>query len=163
MIISTPDFCDEYGDAVQVAAPIFNHYGLIRRFGGKVVTVKCFEDNSKVAELVASEGHGQILVVDGGASSRRSLLGDMLVAKAVKNNWGGIVIYGYIRDIEDINEMNMAVMALGPIPRKTQKRGEGQVNIPLQFAGLTISPGDYLYADASGVIVSEKSLIPGKG
>lgn len=159
MKISTPDFCDEYGDGVQVAEPVFKHYGPIRRFGGEVVTVKCFEDNSKVAELVGTEGNGRILVVDGGASPRRSLLGDMLVAKAVKNNWGGIVIYGYIRDVEDIAEMNMGVMALGTIPRKTEKRGEGQVDIPLQFAGLTINPGNYLYADATGVIVSEKSLV----
>ncbi len=158
MKISTPDLCDEHGDAVQVVAPVFNHYGPIRRFGGEVVTVKCFEDNSKVAELVATEGKGKVLVVDGGASPRRSLLGDMLVAKAVKNNWAGIVIYGYIRDIEDIAEMDMGVMALGTIPRKTEKRGEGQINIPLQFAGVTVNPGDYLYADGTGIIIAKESL-----
>lgn len=161
MTISTPDLCDEYGDAVQVLEPIFNHYGHIRRFGGEVVTVKCFEDNSKVGELLGTEGKGRVLVVDGGAFSRRSLLGDMLVAKAVSNGWSGIVIYGYIRDIEDISEMEMGVMAIGTIPRKTEKRGEGQVNIPLHFAGVTISPGDYLYADGTGVVIASEALVGG--
>ena len=159
MHISTPDLCDEHGDAVQVVDPIFKHYGPVRRFGGEVVTVKCFEDNSKVGELVATEGKGRILVVDGGGSPRRSLLGDMLVAKAVKNGWGGIVIYGHIRDIEDIAEMDMGVMAIGTIPRKTEKRGEGQVDIPLTFAGVTVKPGDYLYADGTGIVIATKALI----
>ena len=159
MHISTPDLCDEHGDAVQVVDPIFKHYGLVRRFGGEVVTVKCFEDNSKVRELVGSEGKGRILVVDGGGSPRRSLLGDMLVSDAVKNGWSGIVIYGHIRDVEVIAEMDMGVMAIGTIPRKTEKRGEGQVDIPLRFAGVTVNPGDYLYADGTGIVISAKALI----
>ena len=159
MLISTPDFCDEYGDAVQVLDPVFKHYGSVRRFGGEVVTVKCFEDNSRVAELVATDGKGCVLVVDGGASPRRSLLGDMLAAKAVNNNWAGIVIYGYIRDVEDIATMELGVVALGAIPRKTEKRGEGRVNVPLQFAGVLIKSGDYIYADGSGVVVSAAALV----
>lgn len=158
MIISTPDLCDQYGDAVQVLEPLFRHYGQLRQFGGKVATVKCFEDNSKVGELLSADGDGRILVVDGGASSRRSLLGDRLVAKAQQNNWAGILIYGFLRDVEDIAEMPMAVMAMGSIPRKTDKRGEGRVNIPVRFAGVTISPGDYIYADASGIILAKESI-----
>lgn len=158
MIISTPDLCDQYGDAVQVLEPLFRHYGQLRHFGGKVATVKCFEDNSKVGELLSADGDGRILVVDGGASSRRSLLGDRLVAKAQQNNWAGILIYGFLRDVEDIAEMPMAVMAMGSIPRKTDKRGEGRVNIPVRFAGVTISPGDYIYADASGIILAKESI-----
>ncbi len=159
MPISTPDLCDEHGDAVVVADPIFNHYGGVRRFGGQVVTVKCFEDNSRVAEMVKMPGKGKVLVVDGGASPRRSLLGDNLVGAAVQNEWSGIVIYGHIRDIEDIGEMQMGVMALGTIPRKTEKRGLGDVDIPLQFAGVSVKPGDYIYADGSGVIFSKTQLI----
>lgn len=159
MTISTPDLCDEFGDEVQVAEPIFQHYGGVRQFGGEVVTVKCFEDNSKVGELVKTAGNGKVLVVDGGASPRRSLLGDMLVAHARDNQWAGIVIYGYIRDVEEIEPMPVGVMALGTIPRKTEKRGLGDVNIPIQIAGLTIKPGQYLYADGTGVIVADKSLI----
>ena len=158
MIISTPDLCDQYGDAVQVLEPIFQHYGGLRQFGGKVVTVKCFEDNSKVGEMLSADGEGRVLVVDGGASSRRSLLGDRLVAKAQQSNWAGIVIYGFLRDVEDIANMPMGVMAMGSIPRKTDKRGEGRANVPVQLAGVTIKPGDYLYADGSGVILAEQPL-----
>jgi regulator of ribonuclease activity A len=159
MTISTPDLCDEYGDAVQVAEPVFSHYGGLRQFGGEVVTVKCFEDNSKIGEMLRAEGKGRILVVDGGASPRRSLLGDKLVALAQENNWQGIVIYGAIRDVEEIAAMPVGVMALYTIPRKTEKRGVGQVNVALQMAGLSIKSGDYLYADGSGVIVADKSLL----
>ena len=159
MTISTPDLCDEYGDAVQVAEPVFNHYGAVRQFGGEVVTVKCFEDNSKVGEMLRADGNGRILVVDGGASCRRSLLGDKLVTLALENDWRGIVIYGYIRDVEQIEAMPVGVVALGTIPRKTEKRGVGQVNVPVQMAGLTIRPGQYIYADGSGVIVADQALL----
>lgn len=159
MKISTPDLCDEHGDSVQVAAPVFQHYGGVRQFGGAIATVKCFEDNSKVGEMLKADGKGRVLLVDGGASPRRSLLGDKLVTQAVENNWSGIIIYGYIRDVEEISEMNIGVMAMGTIPRKTSKRGEGRVNISLDVAGLKAKPGNFIYADGSGVILSEESLL----
>lgn len=159
MTISTPDLCDEHGEDVQVADPIFRHFGAVHQFGGEVVTVKCFEDNSKVGEMLRADGGGRILVVDGGGSPRRSLLGDKLVSLALDNQWRGIVIYGYIRDVEQIAAMPVGVVAMGAIPRKTEKRGVGQVNVPLKMAGLTIKPGDYIYADGSGVIVSENALV----
>lgn len=159
MTISTPDLCDEYGDEVQVAEPIFKHYGGVRQFGGEIVTVKCFEDNSKVGELVKTPGEGRVLVVDGGASPRRSLLGDMLVSHAQANQWSGIVIYGYIRDVEEIAPMPIGVVALGAIPRKTEKRGLGDVNVPLKIAGLNIVPGHYIYVDETGVIVADRALV----
>lgn len=158
MTISTPDLCDEYGDSIQVAEPVFKHYGALRQFGGEVVTVKCFEDNSKVGEILRTPGKGLILVVDGDGSSRRSLLGDQLVSHAVQNRWSGIVIYGYIRDVEEIETMQIGVMALGVIPRKTEKKGVGEVDIAIECAGLKIKPGDYLYADRSGVVVSDRAL-----
>lgn len=158
MTISTPDLCDEYGDAVQVAEPVFKHFGGVRQFGGEAVTVKCFEDNSKIGEMLRAKGEGRILVVDGGASPRRSLLGDKLVSLAQQNNWRGIVIYGYIRDVEQIAEMPVGVVALGTIPRKTEKRGVGQVNVSVQIAGLKINPSNYIYVDETGVIVSEQAL-----
>ena len=159
MKISTPDLCDEHGDDVQVAAPVFQHYGGVRQFSGAIATVKCFEDNSKIGEMLKADGNGRVLLVDGGASPRRSLLGDKLVAQAVENNWAGIIVYGYIRDVEDIENMPVGVMAMGSVPRKTSKRGEGRVNISLDMAGLKAKPGDFIYADRSGVILSGKALI----
>lgn len=156
--ISTPDLCDAYGDNVQVADPIFRHYGGIENFYGEIATVKCFEDNSKVGESLRCKGDGKVLVVDGGASIRRSLLGDKLVRMALDNGWKGIIVYGYIRDLEDIAAMDIGVMAMGSIPRKTEKRGEGRTGVNLQFAGLSCKPGNYVYADRTGIIVSSEAL-----
>ena len=156
--ISTPDLCDAYGDKVQVAEPVFRHYGGSENFFGEIATVKCFEDNSKVGESLRTNGEGKVLVVDGGASPRRSLLGDKLARMALDNGWKGIIVYGYIRDLEEIAEMDIGVMALGSIPRKTEKRGEGRTGVNLQFAGLNVQAGSFIYADRTGVIVAEESL-----
>ncbi len=156
--ISTPDLCDAYGDSVQVADPVFRHFGGIDNFHGEIATVKCFEDNSKVGESLRTNGDGKVLVVDGGASPRRSLLGDKLVRMAMDNGWKGIIVYGYIRDLEDIADMDIGVLALGSIPRKTEKRGEGRTGINLQFAGLSVQPGNFIYADRTGLIVAEEAL-----
>lgn len=158
-LISTPDLCDDHGDAVKVLEPLFQHYGGAKRFGGEVVTIKCFEDNSLVAETVKTPGEGRVLVVDGGASPRRSLLGDNLARAAQDNGWAGILIYGYLRDVEDIADMDIGVMAMGSIPRKTEKRGLGDKNVALNFAGVDIVPGNFLYADGTGVIVAETKLV----
>lgn len=156
--ISTPDLCDAYGDDVQVADPIFRHFGGIENFYGEIATVKCFEDNSKVGESLRCKGEGKVLVVDGGGSLRRSLLGDKLARMALDNGWKGIIVYGCIRDLEDIADMTIGVMAMGSIPRKTEKRGEGRTGVPLQFAGLSCKPGNFIYADKTGIIVSKEAL-----
>ncbi|MBD2859989.1 ribonuclease E activity regulator RraA [Spongiibacter sp. KMU-158] len=159
MSISTPDLCDEHGDAVNVLELPLRHYGGHKNFHGEVVTIKCFEDNSLVADTVKTPGHGRVLVVDGGGSARRSLLGDNLARAAADNGWAGIVIYGYLRDVEEISPMPLGVMALGSVPRKTEKRGEGQAGIALEFGSCTIDAGNYLYADKTGVIISRKNLL----
>ncbi len=159
MPISTPDLCDEHGGDVRVLELPLRHYGATHNFAGQVVTIKCFEDNSLVAEQVKQPGNGRVLVVDGGGSPRRSLLGDNLAGAAVKNGWSGIIIYGYLRDVEEIAPMALGVLALGSVPRKTEKRNEGQLNVALHFGGIDIHAGDYAYADETGVIFSSKALV----
>ena len=117
--IITPDLCDEFPE-VQVVEPGFNNYGGVRQFGGEIVTVKCFEDNSVVKEQVGLPGNGRVMVVDGGASKRNALLGDMLAEKAAENGWAGLIIYGCIRDVDEIGQTNLGVQALGTVPRKTE-------------------------------------------
>ncbi|MBW2940776.1 ribonuclease E activity regulator RraA [Zhongshania aquimaris] len=156
--VSTPDLCDEHGDKVRVIEGQFRHYGGKQNFSGQIATIKCFEDNSKVAERVKEAGNGRVLVIDGGASPRRSLLGDNLAKAAVDNGWAGIVIYGYLRDVEEIAPMPIGIMALGSVPRKTEKLGDGRCDVQIEFGGSIIRPGEYLYADLSGIIVSEKAL-----
>ena len=158
MTFSVCDLCDLHEDTIQVAESIFRDYGGLTVFGGEVVTIKCFEDNSRVKELVATPGNGNVLVVDGGGSLRRSLLGDQLAANAVENGWSGLIINAAIRDVEVIGDLKIGVKALNSIPLKTEKRGLGDLDIPVSFAGVNFSPGDYVYADSNGLIVSSVKL-----
>ncbi|MDX1458576.1 MAG: ribonuclease E activity regulator RraA [Marinobacter sp.] len=157
MPIVTPDLCDDYPE-VQVVEPGFRNFGGVDAFGGEVVTVKCFEDNSVVKEQVGLPGNGRVMVVDGGGSKRNALLGDMLAEKAASNGWAGLIIYGCIRDVDVIGQTKLGVQALGTHPRKTDKRGIGDLNVPVTFGGVTFKPGQYVYADNNGIVVSEKPL-----
>ena len=162
IIISTPDLCDQFDQQVDVAQPLFKHFGANSQGFGQITTVTCFEDNSLVAEQVKLPGHGGVLVVDGGASMRYSLLGDQLAAAAVDNAWSAILINGCVRDVELISSMPLVVMALASIPKKTVKAGQGELNLPVTFAGITFTPGAYLYADQTGLLVSDVDLLDTK-
>jgi len=158
MSYSVPDICDDFIDEISVLEPLFSNFGGKRRFSGEVVTIKCFEDNSLVRDAVRSEGRGRVLVVDGGGSLRRALLGDMLAASAAENGWQGLLINGCVRDVEILETIDLGVKALNSHPVKTDKRGEGQLDINVTFAGATIQPGHYLYADANGAVVAVRNL-----
>jgi regulator of ribonuclease activity A len=137
---------------------MLRNYGGRKQFGGAIVTVKCFEDNSCVKQLAGTPGEGRVLVVDGGGSMRRACLGDMLAEKASSNGWSGIIIYGCIRDVDEIRATDIGVQALGVHPVKTEKKNIGEINVPVTFGGLTFIPGEYLYADNNGVVVSAERL-----
>jgi regulator of ribonuclease activity A len=156
--ISTPDLSDEHGDVRAIELALFN-YGGRQSFGGEVVTIKCHEDNSLVKAAVAEPGAGRVIVVDGGGSRRRALLGDMLAEQAASNGWAGLIIFGVIRDVDQIRETDLGVQALGTCPLKTEKLGVGQRDLMLAFGGVEISPGDFAYADNNGVIVSKRRLL----
>ena len=151
---ATTDLCDAHADAVQACEPVFQAYGARRAFGGPVSTVRCFEDNSRVKEAVESPGEGRVLVVDGGGSRRCALLGGNLGSAAVKNGWVGVIIHGCIRDSAELDRMDLGIRALGTMPRRSEKRGEGERDVPVRFVGATFRPGDFVYADEDGVVVS---------
>ena len=154
----TPDLCDAYPDLVQVLEPMFSNFGGRDSFGGQIVTIKCFEDNSLVKEQVELDGKGKVLVVDGGGSLRCALLGDMLAEKAAKNGWEGLVIYGCVRDVDVLIQTDVGVQALASHPKKSNKRGIGELDVPVTFAGVTFRSGEYVYADNNGVLVSPSPL-----
>ena len=159
MTFKTADLCDEYSEKLQIASPGLRDFGGRDTFHGEIVTLKLFEDNSLVREMVACDGKGRVLVVDGGASMRCAVLGDMLAEKAVESGWSGLVINACIRDSADIGAMDIGVKALGIHPLKTEKKGIGDKNIPVRFFDVTFRPGDYLYADRDGVVVSATKLL----
>ncbi|MGB2359754.1 MAG: ribonuclease E activity regulator RraA [Porticoccaceae bacterium] len=154
----TPDLCDQYPELVRVVEPMLSNFGGREQFYGQIVTVKCFEDNSLVKQLVGTPGHGRVIVVDAGGSLRRACLGDMLAEQAANNGWSGLVIYGCIRDVDQIMATDIGVQALGVHPMKTEKRGLGDLDIAVSFGGVTFNPGEYLYADNNGVLVSAQPL-----
>ena len=160
--ISTCDLCDVHkGDesgAFRVLPPVFQHYGGKEAFSGPVATVKCFEDNSLVKAAIETPGQGRVLVVDGGGSLRRALVGGNVAATAAQNGWAGIVVYGAVRDVAELRETPMGLRALALIPLPTEKRGEGQSEVPVQVAGVWVRPGDWLYADADGIVVGARPL-----
>ncbi len=156
--LSTPDLSDAAPEAVAIELPFIN-YGQVRQFRGRAVTIKCHEDNSLVKQCVEEAGQGRVIVVDGGGSLRRALLGDQLAEKAAANGWSGLIINGAVRDVDEIGRTALGVQALGSCPLKTEKLGAGQRDIDVHFGGAVIAPGDYIYADNNGVLVSKRALI----
>lgn len=164
-ITSTCDLCDIHktaaDDSFRVLPPVFQAYGQRARFAGPVSTVKCFEDNSMVKAALESPGTvdtahgpmGRVLVVEGGASMRRALVGGNLGAAAVKNGWAGIVVNGCVRDLAELNQCDIGIRALAAHPMPTEKRGEGQRDLPVLVQGVWIRPGDWLVADEDGIVV----------
>ncbi len=155
---SVPDICDDFFDEITVLEPLFADYGGKSKFSGEVVTIKCFEDNSLVRDAVKTEGRGRVLVVDGGGSLRHALLGDLLAAAAAENGWQGLLINGCVRDLEILETIDLGVKALNCYPVKTEKRGEGRLDVNVSFAGARIQPGQFLYSDTNGVVVAFRKL-----
>jgi regulator of ribonuclease activity A len=161
---STCDLSDTYGEQARVIDAALRHFGGKRRFSGPVATVKCFEDNSRVRELVAAPGDGRVLLVDGGGSTRYALLGDMLGREALANGWAGVVVNGCVRDTSVLETLRFGVMALGAVPRRSHKNNEGTVGVPVEIAETVCRPGDLLFADDDGVVLIDPAVFePGSG
>lgn len=158
MTFKTADLCDDHADQIRVVEPGFSDFGGNTVFYGPISTIKCYEDNSKVRQQLSTPGNGRVLVVDAGGSKRCAMLGDILADKGVQNGWAGVVMYGLIRDSHDISQMPIGVKALGTHPMKSEKKDIGDVDVTVKFAGVTFQPGEYLYADHDGIIVSANAL-----
>lgn len=159
MSFKTADLCDEFWEEVQVATPLLLDFGGVATFSGPIVTVDVFEDNSLVREMLESAGEGRVLVVDGGGSLQRALLGDRLAALAADNGWSGVIIHGCVRDVAELANVRIGVKALAAVPLASHKRGRGSSGGPLHFAGITFRPNHYLYADRDGIITAPRDLM----
>jgi regulator of ribonuclease activity A len=167
---ATCDLCDAHKndspDVFRVLPPVFSDYGARRVFCGPVTTVKCFEDNSLVKAAVDSSGFvetpegriGKVLVVDGAGSLRRALLGGNLGAAAARNGWAGVVIDGCVRDVAELATLEVGIRALASMPMPTEKQNQGLKDLPVQIQGVWVQPGDWLYADVDGMVVSTTRL-----
>lgn len=168
---ATCDLCDVHkGDSTgdfRVLPPAFKDFGAVKKFAGPVVTVKCFEDNTLVKAAVDSIGYldtpqgrvGQVLVVDGGGSLRKALLGGNLGAAAARNGWAGVVIDGCVRDTAELASHAVGIRALAAMPLPTEKRQQGHADVAVQVQGVWVRPGDWLYADEDGIVLASKALV----
>ena len=153
MALSTCDLSDEHGENARIPAPVFRDFGGRTAFHGRAVTVKCFEDNSRVKDLLATPGHGRVLVVDGGGSTRCALMGDMIAKDAVANGWSGIVVFGCVRDTAVLARLDIGIKAIGTSPKRSTRRGEGTAHIAIDLAGIAVADGDVIVADGDGIVV----------
>ena len=158
---ATCDLCDSHKNdsdgAFRVLPPVFRDFGGRRRFAGPISTVKCFEDNTLVKAALDEPGQGRVLVVDGGASLRRALVGGNLGAAAARNGWAGVLVDGAVRDVAELAALDVGIRALAPMPLPTEKRNEGQRDVPVVIQGVIVRPGDWLYADEDGIVVMPHS------
>ena len=164
MTFATTDICDDHPQLLEdgrlaILPPVYRHFGQRARFCGRVTTLKVFEDNSLVRSTLEAPGNGNVLVVDGGASLRCALVGGQLALLAQDNGWAGIVVDGCVRDTDEINACDVGVRALAAHPKKSTKNGVGERNVRVFVSGIAVNPGDWIYADADGVLVAQQKLV----
>ena len=158
MKYDTSELCDIYQEDVNVVEPLFSNFGGRASFGGQIITVKCFEDNGLLYDLLEQNGRGRVLVVDGGGSVRRALVDAELARLAVQNEWEGLGIYGAVRQVDDLEELDIGIQAMAAIPVGAAGEGIGESDVRVNFGGVTFFSGDHLYADNTGIILSEDPL-----
>ena len=150
--MSTADLLDEHPDALVCGLPLVQ-FGGVTAFEGPVATIRCHEDNVLLKQRVSEPGLGRVLVVDGGGSHRVALLGDMVAGLAAANGWAGLVINGCVRDVAVLRHLPIGIKALGSTPRPSGKEGAGEIDVPVEIGGITVSPGARLASDDDGIVV----------
>jgi len=158
MEYNTSELCDLFADSVDVVDPIFASFGGRYSFGGEITTVKCFEDRGLIDRVLAQPGAGKVLLIDGGGSSRRALFDASSAQVAIDNDWEGVVIYGSVREVDSLAELDIGVLAVAAIPVNAECESVGEVDLPVNFGGVTFLPEDHLYADSTGIILSPEPL-----
>lgn len=158
MEYNTSELCNLYADIIDVVEPLFCNYGGRSSFGGQVVTVKCFETNGLISQIVETDGTGKVLVIDGGGSTRRALIDSYIAEAAAKNNWEGIVCFGSVRDVDLLEETDLGIQGLVSIPVGASDETHGETDLPINFGSVTFLPDDHIYADNTGIILSPDPL-----
>ncbi|KAB0463003.1 MULTISPECIES: ribonuclease E activity regulator RraA [Vibrio] len=158
MEYNTSALCDIYIDQVDVVEPMFSNFGGRASFAGQVTTLKCFEDNALIRSVLEQDGLGRVLLIDGGGSLRKALIDAEIALLAEDNEWEGIVVYGCVREVDELEDMNLGIQALASIPVGASQESIGEVDVPVNFGSVTFLPEDYLYADNTGIILSAEPL-----
>ena len=155
---SLPDISDKYSDEIQIGKLVLNSYGKIKSVAGEIYTLSCSDDNSIVKKALASEGDNKVLVIDASGVSHASMIGDQIAESALKNNWVGIVVNGYVRDVEELQNLPIAIFAIGSVPQKTNKKDHGFEDVLISFGSTVMTSGKWIYVDQNGWLVADKKL-----
>lgn len=158
MGFSTADLVDAHSTVVRSCEVQFRQYGGRARFFGPIRTIRSIEDNALIKQMLSSPGEGAVLVVDGAASLRSALVGDIIAGLGQKNGWSGLVIWGAVRDTVALARLDLGIKALGSNPWRSSKSGSGELDVPVSFGGVEFRPGDWLYSDEDGILVSSQRL-----
>ncbi|MGJ8580853.1 MAG: ribonuclease E activity regulator RraA [Psychromonas sp.] len=159
MQYNTSVLCDIYADTIDVAEPLLTNFGGRNSFAGEVVTVKCFESVGLIYKVLEENGAGKVLLIDGGGSLRRALINAHIADLAVENDWEGIVVNGCVREVDALEEMDIGIQAITAMPVGADDDEFGEINSPVNFAGVTFLPEDFLYADSTGIVISPEPLV----
>jgi regulator of ribonuclease activity A len=155
--LATADLVDDMGPDVRSCDTQFRQFGGQAMFAGPVHTVRCFEDNALLKSVLSEPGDGAVLVVDGGASLHRALVGDVIAGLAATNGWAGIVINGAVRDSAALRSIDIGIKALGTNPRKSTRTGAGQRDVEVEFGGITFVPGEIAHSDDDGIVLTSST------
>jgi regulator of ribonuclease activity A len=158
MEYNTSEICDLFADSVDVVDPIFVNYGGRYSYSGEATTIKCFEDKGLVDKVLSSNGEGKVLLIDGGGSKRRALIDSYNARLAIENGWEGIVCFGSVREVDVLEELDIGIHALAAIPVNAEIRETGDLDVAVNFAGVTFLPEDQIYADETGIVLSPEIL-----
>ena len=153
-----PDLFDYFNNELVLLTTQYKQYGKRTIFWGELVTIKCFEDNALIRETLEQDGIGRVLLIDGGGSLRRALIDAEFATLAEESEWEGIVVYGCVREVDELEDMNLGMQALASIPVGAANQGIGEIDIPVNFGGVSFLPEDYIYADSTGIILSPEPL-----
>ena len=157
-MMTLPDLSDKYPDQIQIGKLTLKSYGRTGSMAGEIYTVSCSDDNSIVKSVLSRDGQNKILVIDASGVSHASMVGDQIAESALKNNWAGIVVNGYIRDVEALRDLDIGIFAKGAVPMKTEKHGHGFEDIMISFGSTVMHSGNWIYVDENGWIVADTEL-----
>ncbi|TEW55585.1 ribonuclease E activity regulator RraA [Psychromonas sp. RZ22] len=159
MQYNTSVLCDIYADTIDVVEPLLTNFGGRNSFAGEVVTIKCFESVGLIYKALEDNGAGKVLLIDGGGSLRRALINSHIAELAVENDWEGIVVNGCVREVDALEELDIGIQAITAMPVGADDTDIGEANVPVNFAGVTFLPEDFLYADSTGIVISPEPLV----
>ena len=160
MTFATADISDADPEACRLCDVEWRDYGRKRTFWGQAVTLTVRRDQRAAVRICLEQGQGKVLVIDGDGARCVALFGGTMASIAVRNGWAGVIVFGAIRDAEEMATYDLGVKALCTTPRSAPIPTPHERHVAVRFGGVEFQPGDWVYADADGVLVRNAEYRP---